>query len=357
MFESEITFDRFVRGLIVIMVVVLGIIAIHYLRSVLIPFFVAWFIAYLIFPIVHFFQHKCHLHSRILSILVTLTLFVGLVYGLVALAAPSVSHEMETFTKQIESAISKASSNNSIPTAINRFVRDYLGNVNINRLASQRELFDLAKETLPKVWNVIYQTADIIIGIIGSFIALLYMFFILCDYEKLSHGFMLIVPASKRPIASAIINDLNKGMNKYFRGQALISLCVGILFSIGFLIIGFPLAIPIGVLIGLLSLVPYLHALGIIPVLFFSIVKAASTGQNFWVILLSAMIVFAIVQIIQDTILTPRIMGKEMGLPPFLIFLSLSIWGYLLGIIGMIIALPLTNFIIACFKRYVNKEK
>lgn len=163
-------------------------------------------------------------------------------------------------------------------------------------------------------------------------------------------------PASKRPFVKELANDLSRGMNSYFRGQALISLCVGILFSVGFLIIGFPLAIPIGLFIGLLSLIPYMHAFGLIPIFLFSLIKASSTGQNFWVILCSALLVFLCVQIIQDTILTPRIMGKAVGLPPFLILLSLSVWGYLLGIIGMIIALPLTTLIISYYKRYVSRE-
>lgn len=356
MFEQEITFDRFVRGLIVCLGVVMAIYAVSYLSSVLIPFFVAWFIAYLIFPIVHFLQYRVRLRSRILSIFVALLLIGGVLYGFVALTAPSVGHELSRFKEEVVTSFDKVSSNSSIPPVIEQYVKRQSRNLDLKFLTGQKEFLGMLKEYVPKLWVLLCETANIIIGIIGSLVAVLYLFFILYDYEKLYHGFIRMFPASKRPFVKELANDLSRGMNSYFRGQALISLCVGILFSVGFLIIGFPLAIPIGLFIGLLSLIPYMHAFGLIPIFLFSLIKASSTGQNFWVILCSALLVFLCVQIIQDTILTPRIMGKAVGLPPFLILLSLSVWGYLLGIIGMIIALPLTTLIISYYKRYVSRE-
>ena len=111
-----------------------------------------------------------------------------------------------------------------------------------------------------------------------------------------------------------------------------------------------------GILVGVLSFIPYLHALALVPAFLLCILKSAETGQNFWLVLLSAALVFVIVQIIQDAVLTPRIMGKAIGLPPYLILLSLSVWGCLLGVIGMIIALPLTTLICSYYKRYINRS-
>ena len=142
-------------------------------------------------------------------------------------------------------------------------------------------------------------------------------------------------------------------MNKYFRGQAMIATCVGILFSIGFLIIDFPLAIGLGLFIGLLNMVPYLQLIGFIPTIILAILKSADTGESFLLIMLSALAVFAVVQTIQDTLLTPRIMGKVTGLSPAIILLSLSIWGSLMGIMGMIIALPVTALLISYYQKYI----
>lgn len=160
-----------------------------------------------------------------------------------------------------------------------------------------------------------------------------------------------------RSFVTGIMNDVKDGMNRYFRGQAFVALCVGILFSIGFLIIDFPLAIGLGLFIGVLNLVPYLQIIGFIPTVVLAILKAADTGGNFWLILAAALAVFAIVQAIQDGFIVPRVMGKITGLNPAIILLSLSVWGSLMGMLGMIIALPLTTLMLSYYQRFIiNKE-
>ena len=210
---------------------------------------------------------------------------------------------------------------------------------------------------MPKVFNMLGQTADIIISIVASLITLLYMFFILLDYEYLTRNWIRIFPKNSRPFWSGLASDVKREMNNYIRGQGLVALVMGILFCIGFTIIDFPMAIGLGILIGIMDLVPYLHTFALIPTVFLALLKAVDTGQNFWVILASAVAVFAIVQIIIDLIVTPRIMGKAMKLNPAILLLSLSIWGALLGFIGLIIALPLTTIIMAYYKRYVTKDE
>jgi predicted PurR-regulated permease PerM len=104
-------------------------------------------------------------------------------------------------------------------------------------------------------------------------------------------------------------------------------------------------------------MVPYLQIIGYIPTIMLAILKATDTGGNFWIIIASATAVFAVVQIIQDGFLVPKIMGKITGLNPAIILLSLSIWGSLMGMLGMIIALPLTTLMLSYYQRYIiNKE-
>lgn len=118
------------------------------------------------------------------------------------------------------------------------------------------------------------------------------------------------------------------------------------------------MAIALGLFIGALNMVPYLQIIGFLPTIVLAILKAADTGENFWVILAGALIVFIVVQAIQDGFLVPRIMGKITGLNPAIILLSLSIWGSLLGMLGMIIALPLTTLMLSYYQRFIiTKEK
>ena len=184
---------------------------------------------------------------------------------------------------------------------------------------------------------------------------LLYLFFILLDYEQIANGWINLLPMKYRTPAIRITTDIKVSMNQYFRGQAMVAFCVGILFSIGFLIIDFPLAIGLGLFIGLLNMVPYLQIIGFVPTILLALLKAADTGENFWWILGMALLVFAVVQLIQDGFLVPKIMGKITGLNPAIILLSLSVWGSLMGMLGMIIALPCTTLLLSYYQRFIKK--
>ena len=131
---------------------------------------------------------------------------------------------------------------------------------------------------------------------------------------------------------------------------------MGVLCAIGFSIIQLPLAIVAGLLVGILTIVPYLKVVGIIPCAILGLLQSMETGRSYVSILLGIGIVFIVVQMLEDFILTPKIMGKVTGLNPAVIMLSLSIWGSLMGMVGLIIALPLTTLIISYYKRFVLKD-
>ena len=232
---------------------------------------------------------------------------------------------------------------------MSEFILDNLDIHAIESFFNENTIIDALKNALPKVWTILSESVSFLFSILASFIILLYVVFILLDYEQLAEGWVTMLPVKYRRFATGVISDLQNGMNRYFRGQAFVAFCVGILFCIGFLIIDFPMAIGLGILIGALNLVPYLQIIGFIPTIMLAILKAADTGENFWIIILCATIVFIVVQIIQDTVIVPRVMGKITGLNPAIILLSLSIWGSLMGIIGLIIAFPLTTLMLSYY--------
>ena len=355
MLEQKITFDKLVRWIITASIIIAVILTINYLSSVLLPFFVAWMLAYLLYPLVHFTQYKLHVPTRPLSIVVTLIFVLAVLFGVFYLIFPPMMHQFEKLGTLITQYIQNNTEANNISQAIQHWVRDNYKQ--IEGFLRQKDVTDAIKGVMPKVFNMLGQTADIIISIVASLITLLYMFFILLDYEYLRRNWIRIFPKNSRPFWSGLASDVKREMNNYIRGQGLVALVMGILFCIGFTIIDFPMAIGLGILIGIMDLVPYLHTFALIPTVFLALLKAVDTGQNFWVILASAVAVFAIVQIIIDLIVTPRIMGKAMKLNPAILLLSLSIWGALLGFIGLIIALPLTTIIMAYYKRYVTKDE
>ncbi len=351
--QQKITFDRFIRGLIPILIVIAVLMLLKRLSGVLLPFFIAWLAAYLIYPLVTFFQYKLRLKSRIASIgcsLLTLMLIgIAIFYLLVPPLIKECGRVKDLFINYFSNGIQSS----NIPQTLSDFLQNHVDVQSFIDLFNQNNLMDIIKEALPHLWTLFTGSLSLIFSIFTIFIILLYIVFILWDYESIATNWIHLLPIKYRSFVAGLMNDVKEGMNRYFRGQALVALCVGILFCIGFLIIDFPLAIGLGLFIGVLNLVPYLQIVGFIPTVMLAILKASDTGGNFWVILLSAAAVFIVAQIIQDGFIVPRIMGKITGLNPAIILLSLSIWGSLLGIVGMIIALPLTSLMLSYYQRYI----
>lgn len=355
--RKKITFDSFIRGILVA-VVVIGILWLFKrLSSVLLPFFVAWLIAYLIYPLVTFFQHRLRLKNRAVSI--CCALFSILLVGGVAfyLLVPPMIQEFARVKDLLVEYFSYGNRGSNIPQLLSEFLHDHIDREALAQVLNSSDVLTALKEALPRVWGLLAESVNILFSFFTVFMVLLYVVFILWDYESIATGWVHLVPPRYRPFVVGVFNDVKDGMNRYFRGQALVAFCVGILHAVGFLIIDFPLAVGLGLLIGLLNMVPYLQIIGYIPTVILAILKAADTGQNFWLILLGAVIVFVVVQLIQDMLLVPRIMGKITGLNPAIILLSLSIWGSLMGMLGMIIALPLTTLMLSYYQRFIiNKE-
>lgn len=356
MLEKEITFDRVVRWLIAAIIATALVWLINRLSSVLLPFFIAWILAYMIYPFVIFLEKKCRLKYRVVSIVVALLVVLAVLALAVFLVVPPIIEESLRMAKLITVYFNDTLASSEFFANIQNMLQSYASDNSLMQLVQHSSVMDVAENLVMKAWNFLSGTLNFALGLLGSLIVILYLFFILMDYEKISEGWIRYIPAGQRNFASMVAGDVKSGMNAYFRGQSLIALIVGILFSIGFLIIDFPMAIGLGLFIGVLNLIPYLQLVGFIPTIILALVKAADTGQSLWLILFCALMVFAVVQTIQDVVLTPKIMGHVTGLNPAIILLSLSIWGSLLGIIGLIIALPLTTLLISYYRRFVLKE-
>lgn len=358
MFKAPITFDSFIRGVLIALIFVGIGLLVNRLSSVLLPFFIAWLLAYLMYPLVKFLQYKCRLKNRTLSIIVAALIVLAVITGLLLLIIPPIVSEFSKASAIFSKYADRILGGTGVIPYIQQFL-DQFGSKyqkNILDLVQERSFMEAAQSVLGRLWDVVYSTVDFAIGLVGSLIVLLYLFFILQDYEKINDGWIDLIPKGSRHFAAQLAGDVKSGMNSYFRGQGLVALCVGVLFSVGFLIVGFPMAIALGMFMGFLNLVPYLQTLGFIPMILLALFKAADTGENFWWILLPAVIVVAVVQVLQDTFLVPKIMGSAMGLNPAVILLSLSVWGSLLGFIGLIIALPLTTLLISYYRRFVLGE-
>lgn len=348
---KEVSTGYFLRIILILIFAGISYFVLKCLSGVLLPFLIAWLLAYLLYPIVTFVQYRLKFKYRILSIITVLLLITAIITGFIMIALPSLTNELIQFKDVAIGFINNQINVPSIPGFLNNTIRDYAAENGIANILQNTGVQDVFKSFAQKTWFLAIGTINVVMQIFASCITIMYLFFILLDYERLLEEWQTLIPVKWRQGANTLMNDLTEGMNQYFRGQALIAFLVGVMLAIGFWIIDFPMAIAFGLFIGVLNLVPYLQLVSLIPMVLLALIGAANNGENFWMIILSALIVVLIVQAIQDFILVPHIMGKRMKLHPAVILLSLAIWGKLLGIVGMIMALPLTNLILGYIKR------
>lgn len=344
--------DRTVR-LVINCVIFVGVIwLVNILKGVLLPFCVGCLIAYLFEPFVRFNRQLLNLKGRVIATFVTLFemtfFFVAACYFVV----PMIIHESAQMAALLKNYTRTDFSIPFLPNELHEFLRNNVDFELIARKLSHEEWMKMLEEGVSASWQVISSSIGLIMSLFSWVIVFLYVVFIMIDYDKISRGFRRMVMPKYRRIVFKIGRDVKHSMNQYFRGQALVALCVGILFSIGFLIIGLPMAIVLGMFIGLLNMVPYLQLISLIPATLICIVVSVGGQASFWTLFWEMIAVYCIVQLIQDFVLTPKIIGKAMSLNPALIFLSLSIWGTLLGFIGLIIAIPLTTLLLAYYDEY-----
>ncbi len=343
------------RWTLIAAAVIAVFLTLSYLSNVLLPFFLAWLLAYLLYPLVKFIQYKLKVKIRAVSAVIAILIAVVILGGITYLIIPPMIEEFSRFTTLATRYLHHITHINNFPETAQIWIEQ--NNKEIESFLKSDRFTDALKTTAPTLFNMMGQSVHVVVSIIASCITLLYLFFILLDYEYLSENWIKIFPSDARPFWSELAKDVEKALNNYIRGQGTVATIMGILFCIAFTIIDFPMAIGLGILIGIMDLVPYLHGFGLIPAAFLAALKAAETGQSFWVIFGTVVAIFAIIQVIMDAIVVPKVMGKHMGLNPTVLLLSLSIWGALLGFIGLIIALPATTLVIAYWRRYVTKEE
>lgn len=347
------TFDRVVRIIFSICILAGILYLLKVLQGVLLPFVVACLVAYILEPIVEWNMKLLHTKRRFIPVVLTLVEASALMTIFLAIFIPYLVSELAQMADVIKKYTTTQLDLPFISDSIHKFIQE---NIDFNKLMkyfSQEQWMELLKKTLSSTWSFLSTSIGFIVGVLSWLIVILYVIFIMLDYERLMLSFRQLVPMSHRKSVFRVFDDVKMAMNRYFRGQFFVSFLVGILFCIGFLIIKLPMAVAFGLFIGMLNMVPYLQLISLPIAVILCGVASASTGVGFWLIFWECMAVYAIVQVIQDLLLTPKIMGKIMGLNPAIILLSLSVWGCLLGFIGLVIALPLTTLLLSYYDQYV----
>ena len=361
MIKRAWTIDRVMRFLF--MATGLGILLwiLNYLSAVLAPFFAAFLVAYIFDPLVCKIQNK--VKYRVVAVAIVISMMVLVIGGAMWIFIPMVVEEV----RHLGVLIQKLFSDSTWMERLSAFVpkdlwREFKSLVSWDKVADAMQSLDfwnaaqsVAGKILPSAWGVLTKTSSLVIWLSGVGLIFMYLVFIMLDMPKLRQGVKNLFPKRYKEDASEFAQEMDRFMGNYFRAQSFVALSVGILYAIGFGAIGLPMGVAFGLFSGALNMIPYLQLTTIPLALLLAVVYALEKGMPFWEVAIIVLGIYLVVQLIQDLFLVPKIVGSSMNLPPVGILLSLSIWGKLLGFLGLIVAIPFTCLCLVYLEKIQKK--
>lgn len=293
---------------------------------------VAGILFYVLDPFVHLMERRLHMRQG-LAIAVAMLIAVGVIVLIFLNLIPFL-------TKQATGAISTLPQfANDMLAKLNHLNQEHhwisnknLADVNqrVSTYFSKRGL-NLLTGTLTSLGNVVTTVSDWVITIIT---APLVLFFMLKDGTRFPHYVSQVVPTAYRERFIVMLDQMNVKVSSYVRGQLTVALCVLIIFTTGYSIIGLRYALLIGLLAGPLNLIPYFgSAIALIPALIIGAITSPS-------MLLGVVIVYLIEWVLETQVLSPLIMGNSLAMHPITIVFVLLAAGKMFGLVGVIFGVP-----------------
>lgn len=194
-------------------------------------------------------------------------------------------------------------------------------------------------ERLNGILNLTFSGIGSVVGIVGDTIITLMtmpviLYYLLKDGNKVIPSITRLFPTRSRNKISVMLNEMNQQVSSYIRGQILVAICVGVTYTIGYSIINLPYGVTIGMIAGLLTIIPYIGSIiGLTPALIIAFVTNPSLA-------LQVLLVFVIEQLIESRVLQPLILGSSLKMHPVTILVILLAAGKMFGLTGLLIAVP-----------------
>ncbi|OGT53308.1 MAG: hypothetical protein A3E84_01695 [Gammaproteobacteria bacterium RIFCSPHIGHO2_12_FULL_42_13] len=324
-----------------LVIVLLAFSALYLLGPVLSPFLIGALLAYLVNPVVNkLAKFKI---PRLLSIIITFIITLSLMVILLLLIVPLVEKQIITLANLIPNIIVwlKATFNLS-SDIINVDAIKVMLTDNWDKAGGIAEW--VLKTTLHSGIKMIESLMDIVLIPVVTF-------YLLCDWDLLLHGLRDSLPRRIESTIVKLVIECHEVLSEFFRGQLLVMLALGVIYSAGLAVIGLQIGLLIGIVAGLLSIVPYLGF--IIGIVAASIAAFMQFGSMTAV--LSVWIVFLLAHIIDHVFLTPKLVGNRIGLHPVAVIFAILAGGSLFGFVGVLLALPVAALIMV-WVRYFYKH-
>lgn len=340
--------DKIMQLILIAVAVVLTVLLLNYLSGALFPFGVAFLIAYIVNPIVDFLHKK--MRYRILAVLTVLLAVAAIISVALWIFIPKIVDEIQLLGALMSRTFQDAEWSKRImvfvPDDIWVAVKEYVSWEKISGMMMSMDFWNALQSVATKLISgsigVLSGSAVVAYWISEVTFVFIYLVFLMLDFPRLATKVYDFIPKKFQSNVRGFATEMNRFMGTYFRSQTIVACIVGILFATAFSIIGFPMGITFGLFIGVLNMVPYLQLVSIPVALLLGVAYSLNTEIPFWQVALILTGIYSAIQLLQDLVLTPNIIGKSMNLPPAGILLSLSIWGTLLGFLGLVVAIPFT---------------
>ncbi|MFS0576414.1 AI-2E family transporter [Sporosarcina sp. 179-K 3D1 HS] len=329
-----------------------------FFSTVVLPVILATIAYYLLRPILRLLERAKI--ARIWGIFIIFIGSIGLITLLILLVFPFLRTQFHNLVEDFPTYFRQLLINIDAFLRTSIFASYYNElNINVNALfdSGLGNLGKMFADTLGGIASGVSTFLSALTGFILAIVTVPFiLFYLLKDGEKLPKVIMKMLPPRMRDDAEAIFRDADHQISAYIQGQILVAICIGVMVSIGFLIIGMDYALLLGTLAMFTSVVPYLGPIiAITPAVIIAIVTSP-------IMLLKLAVVWTIVQLVDGKFISPQIMGKSLRIHPITIIFVLLTSGSLFGVAGVILAIPgyavlkvITTHLFTLFKLRYNK--
>ena len=332
------------------------ILMLYALGPVTTPFIASAIVAYALNPAVDWFaRHRIGRFAmpRAVAVSIVLLLLLATLLGLVLVVVPVLQKEFILLRDQLPNLLIKAGN------FLTPWLRDFGINIRLDSVGLQKLMNQQLATSSEEIWSAVIASARIgglaLLGWMATFILIpVLLFYLLMDWHALLQRMAEIIP--RRWVASsyAMANEVDSLLAQYLRGQLVVMIILAVFYSVGLLIVRLDVALPVGIITGLLVVVPYLgFGLGLVLALMAALLQYDSLQG---IMLVS--LVYGIGQFIESAFLTPRLVGERIGLHPLVVIFALLAFGQLFGFVGVLLALPASAILAVVFKHlrrhYVN---
>ena len=338
------------RRLMVLGVVIFVLWFLYSILAILAPFLLSFLFAYIMNPFVSLLERR-HF-PRWLSSLIVVIIMLGIVVLVALFGMPVVIQQFEGIINGLASIANDVADVLKSGTIFTFLARYGIPVEKAQEVISQQlspRLESILKTLFEGIFGFLTSLSSVALHIVNVIIIPFLVFYLLKDFPVVTHRFSMLVPRSRRERFQRLAGTIDTLMGKYFRGAVIVAIIQGTIATLGLWIIGVDYALMLGIMTGLLDFIPYV---GLLTSLVVSSLVALFSGGAVAAKILAVIALFLSQKVLEASVLGPKIIGDQVGLHPVLLILSLLVFGFFLGFVGLLIAVPATALIIALVKEW-----